>query len=744
MARPAPAVALRRIDLTGLDEATRDAEVTRLRTEEGEAPFDLAADPMLRGALLTLGPQDHVLLLTFHHIAFDGWSMPVFMRDLRAAYAACRDGRTPSRSPVGSHAAHALAERARLTEDRLAVLRDFWSRRLDGLRSLELPVARRPVSPSHAGRHLDFTIDAGLSAQLTALCRTAGTTLHIVLLAALQALLAREAGQDDVAVAVPVALRDRPGAADEIGFFVNTLVMRTDLAGVLTVGQLIERVGRASLDAYDHRDMPFDRLVAELRPAREPGRTPFADVVFQLTDAWDGPMDLVGIEDERLAPQSLRARFDLEWHVRRSESTLLGTITYKADLFDNAYVRRLVDGFRAILGNMAEGVDSQLPAGMSQEAMTRSPTRRVQTGPPPTPHPGSEPRTEVEAQLVALWSEALQVPRVGIHDDFFALGGHSLLIAETAEALREVIGAEVPLHEIYTHPTIAGLLSAIDTPRSVDGSRTDPPPRAGLVPLRRGSADPLVLIHPASGLAAPYLPLVDTLHERESIYALEHPGPAHRSIRELAKHHVRLLRAAQGSGPHRLGGWSFGGLVAWEMACQLARAGQTVELLVLFDSFLPGAEAIVTDPVALIPHFLRDFGFDTPPVSAAGTAPSLVDALLREVYTELASRGGPPPTPGFDAFRRHFTVYTHSVAAAAEYGASTGYDGPIEFFRATRGANGARATDGWTRAHSGAFRTHDVAGTHHDMLRRPAVEDVGSTLQAILDRARRSDSAGTS
>ncbi|HLL82843.1 MAG TPA: condensation domain-containing protein, partial [Longimicrobium sp.] len=258
-------------DLSGLGEADREAAVRRRAREEARRAFDLSAGPLFRAVLLRLAPEEHVLLISMHHIVSDGWSMGVLSGELSALYAAYREGR-PSRLPelAVQYADYAVWQREQLEGEVLERQLAYWRERLaDAPALLELPTDHpRPLVPAYDGAYESLELPGDLLARLKALGHRETATLYMVLLAASQVLLSRYSGSDDVVVGSPVAGRTRGEVEGLIGFFVNTLVLRTDLSGDPRFRETLGRVREATLGAYEHQELPFERLVAELQPER--------------------------------------------------------------------------------------------------------------------------------------------------------------------------------------------------------------------------------------------------------------------------------------------------------------------------------------------------------------------------------------------------------------------------------------------------------------------------------------------
>src|SRR6202034_660593 len=246
------------------------------------APFDLAAGSLIRACLIRITPDDHVLTLSVHHVAFDEWSGQVFRRELGALHGAFRGGQPDPLPPLPvQYADYAVWQREWLSGAMLEGQLASWREQLAGAAVLELPADRpRPPVRSAAGARTGFTVPAEVAGRVREVARDGGATMFMTLLAAFSVLLGRYGGADDVVIGTPVANRDRAETEDLIGFFVNTLVMRTDLSGDPSFAGLLARVRATALAAYAHQDLPFEQLVDELVTERDRSRTPLFQVLF--------------------------------------------------------------------------------------------------------------------------------------------------------------------------------------------------------------------------------------------------------------------------------------------------------------------------------------------------------------------------------------------------------------------------------------------------------------------------------
>jgi amino acid adenylation domain-containing protein len=352
-------------DLRGLPRAARAGEVGRLATAAAQRPFDLARGPLLRLCLVATASWEHVVLLVLHHIVSDGWSAAVLLRELRTLYGAFRQGH-PSPLPELDiqYADFAVWQRQWLQGDALAVELDYWRRRLgDGVPALVLPVDRpRPAAPSQRGAAQPVLLGAPLAAELAALGRRRGATPFMTFLAAFAALLGRYAGQSDFALGTAIAGRSHVQTEPLIGFFVNTLALRIDLAGGHGFGGLLSRVREATLGAYAHQHLPFERLLEELQLERDLARTPLFQAMLVLQNTPSEPLELPGLELSASPIAGGEVKFDLELVLAGEGGALSGALHYARELFDATTVRRLAAGLETLLRGAAADPDRPLSA----------------------------------------------------------------------------------------------------------------------------------------------------------------------------------------------------------------------------------------------------------------------------------------------------------------------------------------------------------------------------------------------
>jgi surfactin family lipopeptide synthetase A len=356
-------IAMPIVDLQHLSGESQSRHLQELAVAESQQPFDLAGLPLWRVTLVRLRLESHVLLVTMHHIIADGWSMGIFVDELSALYRAiCTETAAQLPELPIQYADFAQWQRQWLTGDVLQTQVDYWQQELAAAPPLlELPTDRpRPSMQTFCGSATSFEIDRQLTQQLKLLSQNAGATLFMTLLAAFATLLSRYSRQEDIVIGSPIANRNHRGIESLIGCFVNTLVLHTKLAGDPTFSELLDRVREMTLGAYEHQDLPFEKLVEELQPQRSLSYTPLFQVMFVLQNA---PLSKLELPDLTIAPfkmEHVTARFDLTLQITETAAGLTGELIYNRDLFDRATIERMAAHLEILLAGIVANPHQQV------------------------------------------------------------------------------------------------------------------------------------------------------------------------------------------------------------------------------------------------------------------------------------------------------------------------------------------------------------------------------------------------
>ncbi|WP_030210028.1 condensation domain-containing protein [Streptomyces sp. NRRL S-87] len=440
-------------------------------------PFDLADEIPLRAQLFRQGPDEHVLLITLHHIAGDGWSMVPLWRDVSSAYAARLKGEDVAweELPV-QYADYTLWQREVLGDDSDPNAlghqqMEYWKAKLDGIpEELVLPTrGGRPAVASRTGVPVDIECDRSTHARLAEVAGRNGSTVFMALQAALGVLLSKLGAGHDVPIGTAIAGRTDEALHDLVGFFVNTLVLRTDTSGDPSFLEVLQRVRTVNLEAYENQDLPFERLVETLNPPRVPGRHPLFQVMLTLQNNAEADYRLHGVDVAVEEVEERAAQFDIAFLLKEEHDAhgapagLRGTVLYSEDLFTPRAARWITERFRALLDQVVEDPQLRLgeldvpevPAALTQGSETADAT--ASGGGAPT-----EPYDERLDVLRGIFTQVLEVEDVGIHDSFFALGGHSLLVIRLISRVRTALGVELDVAKVFEAPSVAELYACLD------------------------------------------------------------------------------------------------------------------------------------------------------------------------------------------------------------------------------------------------------------------------------------------
>jgi amino acid adenylation domain-containing protein len=804
VAPPAPAE-LAFHDLGTLRDDEREDEAARLVREQARLPFWLETGPLFRADLVKLGAGDHLLLATLHHAIADGWSLDVLWHELAALYGAFSRGEAaPLPEPRIQYGDFSAWQRAWLQGEVLERQVAFWRRTLAGAPPLlELPADRpRPAVQTHAGAVEQTFLARDVADAVLALARREGATLFMVLMAALDLVLSRQSGQEDVVVGTPIAGRTRAETDRVVGLFLNTLALRVSLAGDPAFRDLLRRVRETTLDAYAHQDAPFEAVLEEIQPERAPDRTPVFQVMLNLanfagagevTAAADAPSGFAGLRVHRVDPGAsvMGAKFDLTLYAGEGPNGIGLHLVYNSDLFDAGRMAALLAQLVSVLKQALEDpvrplsrfvlADGRAPSGAHRELRTgaglpagvgepgevweRSGGGWAATGergrylpdgsiavafstqaPEPPARPAAAapdaggPRTETEREMLAIWREMLD-EEVELHDDFFDLGGHSLLGVRLLAQVKKRLGRTLALPVLFAAPTPAALSAKVDDTGEGRGF-------VHLVPMggEAGALPPIFVVHPAGGTVFKYADLARHLGPDRPVYGIQAAGVTDgaeplRTVDLMAQRYLEEVLRLQPQGPYYLAGWSAGGVVAMEMAHRLRAAGHEVALVGLLDSSPPNAEKPIPDPV----HLYRRLA-----AGLASAEPGELDALEDEIRVLpvddrlsylarwLGAHGAESRVQELDGLKPVVEVFRANVGATRRHPLAP-YPGRVTLFCAELGRGEGWEHDGlpglWKPFVTGGLEVVVVPGTHITMVNEPNVREVAAAIQTAVDRS---------
>ncbi len=612
VARPPQPVRLVREDVSNLDETTRAAKAHRMVRQFVGKPYDLERDQLLRALLVRLTDDDHLFVTVSHHVALDGWSRGILLRDLSAAYDILHMGGTPDASePPLRYGDFAQWQREQLMGTGFLTQLEKWSEVLSGASlTIDVPTDRpRPAVPRFAGAKKTVVLPVALRDRLHALASAHDATLYMVLLAAFQTFLHRIAGQSDLLVQTTTAGRPRAELEQIVGYFASTLAIRARFDDDPTFATVLRAARESALTAAENADVPFAELSSMLKSRGALAQGDGIQVMFLMQNNESAVLRLGNATLEARGVDAGIAKMDLMLSTGEQRDGLRLALEYSTDLFDLATAERFISQMTALLDGVASDPDKRVSQYKIDGVDVRS-LQRAYTGIPaatserPAPkarsdadriHPYLPPRTLLEHELVQIWEHLFPNRRIGIRDDFFEIGGHSLLAMKMLAEVERMRGRRVPLAWLFEASTIETLAARL----GAEVQATKEPPI--VVIQAEESGHPIAFVHGdvrgggwycrrLAPLAAPDAPffLMTTIGVDGEMLPW--------TVESMARIHVAELRRQQPAGPYRLAGFCSGGLVAFEMARQLRAQGQDVERLIIMDAAAGNARISFVKP----------------------------------------------------------------------------------------------------------------------------------------------------
>ena len=598
-----------RIDIVHLDQGSAEEceqNVKELVALAAVKPFDLSALPLLRVSLFALGPDDHVLLVNLHHIVGDGVSVSLMFDELDALYRAALAGVT-ARLPelTVQYADYAAWQKTELVKPGYAPQLAYWQRQLEGeLPLLEFAAEKpQPTRQSFAGSSVPLSLPGPLVATLTTLAAQEGCTFFVTILTALQMILSRYSQAEEIVIGTPIANRSVPEVNRSIGNFVNVVALRCRQNGNPSFLELLRRHKEVALEALSNKDIPFEMLVKDLKSHHNPSHNPVFQVLLQVL-----PADRARIGDLAVTPfdfESRATQVDLALHLyEQADGSVRGWFQYCTDLFSAETIGGLAGSFLRLIEEIGKDPRRQVLEFPIPALPLPSPGQAVEVASPGSPTQAlatpvySPPQNSAQSQLVEIWEELLRYRPIGIRDDFFALGGHSLLVARMLATVHEKLGIRVPFGAFFREATIEHMALLMKDRQALQ-SADQPWVRLN----EKGTKAPFFFLHgDFNGGGFFCRTLARHAGEDRPFYAIHPAGlngdPIPTTIEDMAASKLEELRKIQPAGPYLLGGYCNGALVAYQMARQLEAAGERVPVVIML--FADGSNAHCRDLKRLV------------------------------------------------------------------------------------------------------------------------------------------------
>jgi thioesterase domain-containing protein/acyl carrier protein len=743
-----------------LTQAEQEIAIAQLIQESAQKAFDLTADYPLRASLIQLTPTEHLLLITVHHIVFDGWSEGLFWQELASFYAALVEENPPPLSALPiQYADFAVWQRQWLQGDFLTALNAYWQSQLGtNLQALVLPTDySAPAVPSGKSATYKLILPTSLTGELKQLSYKSGATLFATLLTAFKILLYTYTEQEDLFVCSPIANRNRPELKQLMGYFVNLLILRNNLSGNPSFKELLGKVSKTVSGAYAHQDFPLQQLVQDLGL----GQTSLSQVMFVLQNNAQTAPSLSGLTVEQLEVDNGTADFNLSLSVTERQGELIGVWKYNTDLFAAESITMMAKHWQIILEQIVVDLHKPINSLLVLDKRNRQQLRakraknlltsdrvcvceaslkdlaylkgnRTQSQSQTTI---SQPINALELRLTQLWSEILGNKQIQIQDNFFEVGGSSLLAFRLLKEIENFFEKKLPLSALLEAPTIEKLAKLIAKEGDTNSCSWLNPPKPN------NSRPILFCIPPAGNSLLGFANLVRHLGVDQPFYVpqplgLESDTTPHERVEDMAAHYIQEIQTIQPAGPYYLGGRCFGGIVAFEMARQLSQQGEKVALLALIDGGMPPniysqwRNADGTKKAKSLAEYWQSFAY----FSRRGQLLNILKYRSQQKLRKLKARFFPTPTPVDSRMANVQKVFRAHMQARVNYSPASSYSGKITIF-----ASGTLRLDqqaSWQELTTEPIDFHFVGGSHGTIDEEPYVGILAAKLKDCLDTAK--------
>ncbi|MBD8524856.1 non-ribosomal peptide synthetase/type I polyketide synthase [Pseudomarimonas arenosa] len=718
-------------DCGSTDSELAKAEIRQAVQAMLDQGVDLQRGPAFRCALYRIDPQQHVLVFIVHHLIWDGWCFDLLYRDLSELYQSELEGRSPQLPPLSISYADFCHWQAEATRSpRMQQEIGYWTQHLQPLPpALSLPSQHnRPAQWSGRGQSFKLEVDASQVQHLHALARSQGSTLFVVCLAAYAWLLHQLSQQREVLVGIPLRGREAPELLPVLGFFVNAIPFRSrlDSHDSLSLAEWIREVHREVMQDLAHPNVPLESLVQALKPKRDASRPMLFQSQFSFQDARERPADWGNLKHSRFDVPISGSSHELSlWCVELADR-METVFTYASDLFDETQARAWADQYVRILQAFAAASADQALStiGATQPLAV---LRRAEAAAPATVAALAQQSSDMLSVVRQVWCELLSLDAIHASDNFFDIGGHSLLAMRMFHELNQRTGVNLPLATLFSAPTLAELAQAFDQARGA-GQRepTSTPieaidPWSVLVPINRdGGRRPLFFVHAVGGNVLNYRGLAEALGKDQPSYGLQSIGldgqtaPLQR-IEDMAARYIEAMRTVQPQGPYQLAGGSMGGAIAFEIARQLTAQGEQVSLLALFDTFAPASGPISGQAGAGLWRRISRSLQRGQGLAAAGRLMQRWAHDAQAMWCRL--RGQPLPHS-----LRYFVVEQVNYQAMAQYRAEPCSVSAC-LFRTLHSHRQDRRDDslGWSALATGGVQVIRLQGEHASFVEEPAL-----------------------
>lgn len=725
---PTPTLTLTPKNLSQLSQQKALAHIEQI----GQQPFDLTVGPLMRPNLFQLNDHTHILLLAFHQIAFDWGAAGALIASLQTDYKAAIGQEVKALPELEvAYIDFAHWQRQWLQGDILDKQQAHWREQLaTPYRPLPLPLDRpRPEKETFHGNTIKLRYTPQQTTALKKLSQQNGTTLFVTLLTAFQALLAGYSNRQDIIVFTTGGL-NRPELKKLVGLFGNPLPLRTDLSGQPTFRELSGRVRQTIATAFAHQDLPLEQIISLAQTERGVGLASLFQLLFIFQHEPTPELDLPDLSTQLLTLGNHGAAFDLRLFLEETPQGLRGWLEYKTDLFDEETIVRLGGRLETLLERVIDDSDQSVETLLPLTDVDKATIVEDNPAGTTTPTPYTPPTDELEFQLAQTWQTIFNLPRIGIHDSFFDLGGHSLMALDMLAEIEKLTDKKLPMSTLFDAPTIEKLAHILRD----EGWEV---PFGSLVPIQPHGTKPTLFCVAALGNEIIlFAEAARLLGQDQPFYGLQQGSdtcmPVHTTVSQIADHYISEMQSLQPQGPYYLAGYCFGGLVAFEMAQKLEAQGQEIAKLLLIDAETPGSAypLVIQDNKSRTKHRLNQLVFNGP----AYLRKRLRLLWERRIWTWLRARlhtyyarsGKPLPESLRDITQINLQAQRVYVPGQ--------YQGKATLFEARDRYDNFYYAPllGWDKYITGEITSYQVPGDHEGIWKEPHVQTLAEQLRESI------------
>jgi hypothetical protein len=737
---PYCAIPLQMRDMSMHPGTDLEAQAYSFVREEIQKPFDLRNGPLLRTSLVRLEPEHHIFVCTMHHIVSDGWSAELLIRELAEHYGAFVAGQEPTLRPLPiQYSDFTILQRQLIGTERIEQQLSFWRRTLAGAPVLNgFPRDRpRPERPTYAGASQTLQLDSELISDLQRFARHQRTTFFMLLTAVFIVLLFKYGKQKDILIGIPVSGRNLVETEPLIGFFVNTLVLRTSISRDTTFNDVLIQVRERLLDAMSHQDVPFERIVDAVRAPRSLSYNPLFQIMFATFRAAVQSRQFGQLTATPYVIESNTSRFDLSVNIIEGlDRTWWVQAEYSTELFDHPRITSMLEAYTMLLRSIladshrhlsdlqisqsASDVSANILQSVTSKAVPASIAGSSMNGralgwPDPvraniaSTNSGSAaiPLDHVEGKLIDIWQQWLKISPIGVDDDFFALGGNSLLAIALVADVNRTFGRTLPVSSLFRDATIRSMAKRL---------RGQSAWKSSFVPLTETGIKPPLF---AAGCAREYRDLSRALGSDQpfyqmDVYALQEERlmagvPLLTTVQDIADYFVREILCRRPVGPYFLAGQCEGSIVALEIARQLGRKGHEIGALIQFDTPATG--------------YWQKLPLHKRISWALARRENIFTLIMNKLSRILTAQ-----TPSTENYSTENYIWNVIWSAVRAYGTDKMFGGEIIIFRAELIWPFENVAVGWDRL--GAVKIYDVPGDHQRFFLNPTAQGI---IRQILE-----------